>query len=167
MASSVRRYASYLNSPFRLARCEIIPQQPNKWTLPEEGALQWADEQQHQEEVELDEDGRPLTPPPPLFLSLDDSYRNRDVAAAMNRYFSCSCQAVSRLLRGWGRPHGLTNLQGRSSAIHVSRLSWCFILFCTGYGDRLGAGESIAAGRFTLGVFSGIDRRAICLRSVS
>ena len=104
MASSVRRYASYLNSPFRLARCEIIPQQPNKWTLPEEGALQWADEQQHQEEVELDEDGRPLTPPPPLFLSLDDSYRNRDVAAAMNRYFSRSCQAVSRLLRGWATP---------------------------------------------------------------
>lgn len=104
MASSVRRYASYLNSPFRLARCEIIPQQPNKWTLPEEGALQWADEQQHQEEVELDEDGRPLTPPPPLFLSLDDSYRNRDVAAAMNRYFSRSCQAVSRPLRGWATP---------------------------------------------------------------
>jgi hypothetical protein len=104
MASSVRRYASYLNSPFRLARCEVIPQQPNKWTLPEEGALQWADEQQHQEEVELDEDGRPLTPPPPLFLSLDDSHRNRDVAAAMNRYFTRSGQAVSRLLQGCATP---------------------------------------------------------------
>ena len=98
MASSARRYASYLNSPFRLGRWDVIPQQPNKWTLPEGGALQWVDEQQHQEEVELGEDGRPVTPPPPLFLSLDDCYRNRDVAAAMNRYFMRSVLAVSRLL---------------------------------------------------------------------
>jgi hypothetical protein len=102
--ATFRNDSPYVFQRREVARCEIIPQQPNKWTLPEEGALQWADEQQHQEEVELDEDGRPLTPPPPLFLSLYDSYRNRDVAAAMNRYFSRSCQAVSRLLRGWATP---------------------------------------------------------------
>ena len=91
MASAARQYVSYLNSPFRLQRAEAIPHPPRKWHLPQGGGLQWAieqDEQQQELEVELDENGRPVTPPPPLVVDLDDTQRNRDVAAAMNRCWS-------------------------------------------------------------------------------
>ena len=85
MAESVRRYVSYLNSPHRLQRSSYISKPALRWTLPEGLGVQWADDEQQQDAVELDGDGRPVTPPPPLEVGLDDTQRNRDVAAAMNR----------------------------------------------------------------------------------
>jgi hypothetical protein len=86
MAAAARRYKSYLNSPDRLARIEVVPTPARRFKLPEGvGGLQWAEEQQP-DEIELDEDGRPVTPPPPLVIDLDDdSQLNSDVAAAINR----------------------------------------------------------------------------------
>jgi hypothetical protein len=92
MAEAARHYASYLNSPHRLHRSEVIPHPPRKWKLPPGAGLQWADEQDEQQqdvEMEFDENGRPVTPPPPLVVDLDDTQRNRDVAAAMNRCLVC------------------------------------------------------------------------------
>jgi hypothetical protein len=100
MTTAVRRYKSYLNSPDRCQRAEAIPTPPRRFKLPEAGGLQWVEEQQP-EDIELDEDGRPVTPPPPLVIDLDDdSQLNSDVAAAINRCDIRACAAGEAVTLG-------------------------------------------------------------------